>query len=255
MVKTTIIKEKEMFYKMNPRKIGENHQKTGTETNRNNKKHGNNNNHKEHRNILLAISEDFLYTHMGTCCKIQEIFPLLGNYSGGRRRIMPKVIKKLREKILAEADRQMREVGYGAMTIQSIAKGCGAGVGTVYNYFSSKDEIVIACVAAAWMKRMDVIRAVSQYSQTSDAVIRCIYAQIQMFGEEHAYIFKNPTAANSVDGAIFRYMWFLSSQLAEPLRKFCKSDTEAQLIAEALLAWIRTGKSCGEVLENIMKLF
>lgn len=168
---------------------------------------------------------------------------------------MPKMIENLKEKLLAEADKQMQEVGYGAMTIQSIAKACGVGVGTVYNYFSSKDEIVIACVAAAWMKRMDMIRAVAQYSQTYDAVIRCIYDQILTFGVEREYIFKDETAANSVDGAIFRYMWFLSTQLAEVLRKFCKSDGEAQIIAEALLTWIRTGKSFEEVYSNIMKLF
>ena len=168
---------------------------------------------------------------------------------------MPKIIGNLKEKLLTEADRQLRDVGYGAMTIQSIAKGCGVGVGTVYNYFASKDEIVVACVAAAWMKRMDMIRAVAQYSQTYDSVIHCIYDQIRAFGVEYEYFFKDPTAANSVDGAIFRYMWFLSSQLAEPLRKFCKSDAEAQIIAEALLAWIRTGKSFEEVYGSIMKLF
>lgn len=168
---------------------------------------------------------------------------------------MPKVIENLKEKIQEEANRQMQEVGYGAMTIQSIAKACGVGVGTVYNYFSSKDEIVIACVAADWMECMDTIRAVAKYSSTYEAVIHCIYDQIYAFGTAHEYIFQNDTAANSIDGAIYRYMRFLSSQLAEPLRKFCKNDGEAQIIAEALLTWIRTGKSYEEVCSNIMKLF
>lgn len=168
---------------------------------------------------------------------------------------MPKIIENLKEKILAEADRQMREVGYSTMTIQSIAKACGVGVGTVYNYFSSKDEILIACVAEYWMKCMDTIRAVAKYSDTYEAVIHCIYDQIYAFGTERAYIFLDTAAANSVDGAIYRYMCCLSSQLAEPLRKFCKNDGEAQLIAEALLTWIRTGKSYEEVISNIMKLF
>ena len=90
---------------------------------------------------------------------------------------------------------------------------------------------------------------------TYDSVIHCIYDQLRAFSVEYEYIFRDPTAANSVDGAIFRYMWFLSSQLAEPLRKFYKSDAEAQIIAEALLAWIRTGKSFEEVYGSIMKLF
>jgi len=168
---------------------------------------------------------------------------------------MPKLIENLKEKLLAEADKQLQEVGYGATTIQSIAKACGVGVGTVYNYFSSKDEIIIACAGAAWMKRIDKIRTVAQYSETYDSVIRCIYDQILIFGDEYEYIFKDETAAKSVDGAIFRYMWLLSAQLAELLRKFCRSDAEAQIIAEALLIWIRTGKSYEEVYSNIMKLF
>lgn len=168
---------------------------------------------------------------------------------------MPKLIENLKEKLLAEADKQLQEVGYGAMTIQSIAKACGVGVGTVYNYFSSKDEILIACMAEAWGKRLDRIRTVAQYAQTYEAVVHCIYDQILTFEEEHGYIFKDETAANSVDGAIYRYMWCLSKQLAEPLRKFCSNDGEAQIIAEALLTWIRTGKCYEEVRSNIMKLF
>lgn len=168
---------------------------------------------------------------------------------------MPKVIENLKERILEEANRQLQDVGYGAMTIQSIAKACGVGVGTVYNYFSSKDAILVACVAATWMECMETIRAVAKYSPTYEAVIHCIYDQIRTYGEEHAYFFREAAAATSADGAIFRYMWFLSSQLAEPLRKYCKNDGEAQIIAEALLIWIRTGKSYEEVYNSIMKLF
>lgn len=168
---------------------------------------------------------------------------------------MPKLIENLKEKILAEADRQLQEAGYGTMTIQSIAKACGVGVGTVYNYFSSKDEILIACVAEAWMKRIETIRTVARYAPTYKSVVHCIYDQVRLFGEEREYIFRDETAAKSVDGAVFRYMRLLSAQIAELLRKFCGSDAEAQIIAEALLIWIRTGKSYEEVCSNIMKLF
>ena len=51
---------------------------------------------------------------------------------------MPKIIENIREKLLEEARRQVMEEGYEAMTIRSVAGACGVGVGTVYNYFSSK---------------------------------------------------------------------------------------------------------------------
>ncbi len=168
---------------------------------------------------------------------------------------MPKVIENLKEKILEEADRQLRENGYSAMTIQSIARACGVGVGTVYNYFPSKEKILIACMAAVWCDCMDTIRAVAKYSPTYETVIQCIYDQIHTFVVEHEYFFRDTAAANSIDGAIYRHLWCMASQLAEPLRKYCKSDWEAQIIAEALLTWIQTGKSYEEVYSSIIKLF
>ncbi len=48
---------------------------------------------------------------------------------------MPKIIENLRERLLAEAKRQVMESGYANTTVRSIAKACGVGTGTVYNYF------------------------------------------------------------------------------------------------------------------------
>lgn len=55
---------------------------------------------------------------------------------------MPKIIENLKDRLLQEAQRQMDQCGYGALTIRGIAKGCGVGVGTVYNYFPSKDALL-----------------------------------------------------------------------------------------------------------------
>ena len=43
---------------------------------------------------------------------------------------MPKIIENLESKLIEEAFHQIRDVGYSATTIRSIAKACGVGVGT-----------------------------------------------------------------------------------------------------------------------------
>ena len=48
---------------------------------------------------------------------------------------MPKIIENLENRLIREAEKQIAESGYAAMTIRSVAKACGVGVGTVYNYF------------------------------------------------------------------------------------------------------------------------
>ena len=55
---------------------------------------------------------------------------------------MPKIIQNLENRLIAEAKLQVQTLGYGAVTIRSIAKSCGVGVGTVYNYFPSKEALV-----------------------------------------------------------------------------------------------------------------
>ena len=41
---------------------------------------------------------------------------------------MPKIIENLESKLIAEAKKQIEESGYSAMTIRSVAAGCGVGV-------------------------------------------------------------------------------------------------------------------------------
>ena len=55
---------------------------------------------------------------------------------------MPKIIENLRDQLLQEARKQIAERGYTGTTIRSVAGACGVGVGTVYNYFSSKEMLI-----------------------------------------------------------------------------------------------------------------
>lgn len=153
-----------------------------------------------------------------------------------------------------EACKQIDTIGYSAMTMQSISKACGVAVGTVYNYYSSKDEILAAYLAKKWNKCIDAIYIVSRYSQTYDAVIRCIYDQLKIFEADHQFLFADDDARNVMDAVLYRFQGLICRQLAQPLRKFSGSEIEAEIIAEALLIWIRTGKSFDDIYNNIVKL-
>ena len=168
---------------------------------------------------------------------------------------MPKIIENLESKLIQEARRQIAEIGYSAMTIRSVAKACGVGVGTVYNYFSSKDELLATYLLEDWKQCLATIQEVSACSDVPLPVARCIHDQLVAYAGRQYKLFQDPGAAAKFAGAFSNYHELLRSQLSESLRKFCASEFAADFVAEALLTWTMARKSFDEIYGMIEKLF
>lgn len=168
---------------------------------------------------------------------------------------MPKIIKDLEAKLMEEARRQIVEAGYSATTIRSVAKACGVGVGTVYNYFSSKDELLASYMLSDWKQCVAAIEAVSTYSESPKPVVRCICDQLLLFIQRHEAVFRDSGAAAAFAGSFSRYHALLRSQLAQPLQKFCADPFAAEFIAESLLSWTVNGKEFSQIYPLVDKLF
>lgn len=168
---------------------------------------------------------------------------------------MPKIIKDLKSKLMEEAKKQLEEGGYSAMTVRSVANACNVGVGTVYNYFSSKDELLAAYMLIDWEKCITAINAVSLYSQSPEPVLRCIYDNLLSYAQLHKAVFQDPAAAAVFGGSFSRYHKLLRSQLAAPVRRFCSSDFAADFIAESILTWTMAGKSFDTIYGILKSIF
>ena len=175
---------------------------------------------------------------------------------------MPKIIQNIREKLLEEAKKQVMEQGYSAMTIRSVASACGVGVGTVYNYFASKDMLVASFMLEDWLACKSAIDAGCEAEATPEQALRCIYDGLNGFISKYEALFKDENA-----GAVFaasslkqRHI-LLRSQIAEPLLPLCKKQERAdaqflsEFIAEAMLTWSCSGKSFEEIGNVLFQLF
>lgn len=167
---------------------------------------------------------------------------------------MPKIIENLENRLMEEAKKQIAEVGYSAMTIRSVAKACGVGVGTVYNYFPSKDDLLAAYMLKDWNLCICAIDAVGAYADSPASVMRCIYDQLQNFTNAHRLVFQDAGAGASFAGSFSRYHGLLRNQLARPLARFCGSGFTAEFVAEALLTWTVAGKPFDEIYDILKKI-
>ena len=168
---------------------------------------------------------------------------------------MPKIIENLKDRLLAEAKRQLKQGDYEELTIRSIAKGCGVGVGTVYNYFPSKEALIATYLLEDWQVRLDTVQTVADQADVPEQVIRCMYEQLVEFARCHQAIFNAATAQTGFAGAFSQYHQLLRAQIAGPLRRFCSSEFDAQFVAEGLLTWAMNGKAFDEIYRILKKLF
>lgn len=168
---------------------------------------------------------------------------------------MPKIIKDLENKLMEIAQRQVQQLGYGAMTMRSVASACGVGVGTVYNYYPSKEALVAAFMLRSWSERMQIIHCTGSSAQEPETVTRCIYDQLTAYARQHHTLFRDEAAAASVSASWGYFHAMLRDQLAQPLRRFAQSDFAAQFVAEALLCWSMDGREFEQINGMLQKLF
>ena len=168
---------------------------------------------------------------------------------------MPKIIENLDQRLMEEARRQIRESGYGTMTIRSVAAACGVGVGTVYNYYPSKEALAAAFILEDWNACYADIMTRAESAKGREPVLWAIYENLQRFITEHAAVFQDESAAVSFTGSFSQYHSLLRSQLAQPVRRFCRDDFTAEFVAEAMLTWTVAGKSFDELSAVLKRIF
>lgn len=156
---------------------------------------------------------------------------------------------------MEEARRQVMESGYGTMTIRSVAKGCNVGIGTVYNYYASKEALVAAFMLVDWKDCIHQITCRADTAPEPVAVLEAIYRNLSQFYLRYSPIFLDSSAASGSSGSFRQYHVLLRSQLAAPIRRFCPDSFTAEFIAEAMLVWTVDGKPFEEICQVVKKLF
>lgn len=72
---------------------------------------------------------------------------------------MPKLLSNVKEDIITVSRVILSQEGYEKFSMREISSKCGIALGTIYNYFRTKDEIVTEIIMSDWFlanRRMDL---------------------------------------------------------------------------------------------------
>ncbi len=170
---------------------------------------------------------------------------------------MPKIIDHLEEQIREAAKDQVLNLGYDKTTIRSVAKKCGIGVGTVYNYFSSKEELVASFMIEDWHTALGSMKALS--TQDPEAFLRGIHLSLLSFINAYRPLFSQAGAYPS--GSVFaerhRQLCDVLGGIILPLcSKTSEPDPEylSVFLAEALLSRTMRGDDFEQIYGVLKRL-
>lgn len=173
---------------------------------------------------------------------------------------MPKIIENAREQIIDEARKQLFSRGYAGTTIRSVAKACGIGVGTVYNYFPSKDLMLSAFMLEDWHTSMASLRSLSPGD--FDSFFTGINSALSGFISKYEFLFRDKDASASFASVFSERHLQLRRQIEEIIAPLCREGATdysdpgflTGYIAESILLWAMSGTDIEDQLAVLRRL-
>lgn len=109
---------------------------------------------------------------------------------------MPKILPNIRQTILEQGRLILIENGYDNMNIRDVAKNCNIGIGTFYNYFSNKEDLVIEIITRDWDKILQSSESlISEKINLKDKLF-IVYDLINNFLNKYLSIFMSMMSDN-----------------------------------------------------------
>ncbi len=93
-----------------------------------------------------------------------------------------------KEAILSAGKEIIMKHGYNALNMREVAKHCGVAVGSVYNYFDSKGDLVIATVESIWIEVIDNCASFKNQKKFEQSVV-VLFNSIKMCSDKYSSFF------------------------------------------------------------------
>jgi AcrR family transcriptional regulator len=125
---------------------------------------------------------------------------------------MPKIIEDARGKILAAVREHIQTEGWEALALRTIAARAGIAQGTIYNYFSSREEIAFTVVGESFSAMLSRVSDLPQADETTERAMRRLFGEFHAFMSVYRKIWEEGGFAAVAQGRHFHYKSMASSE-------------------------------------------
>ncbi len=132
---------------------------------------------------------------------------------------MPKKLGPIRENAIRFTRDVLNERGYDALTMREIAQSCGIAVGTMYNYFPSKEYLTGCVVLEDWLEAYGEMSRCADCAPSLSDGLEHIYAKMRQFVDSHQYLTSFDQRKASADFSYDKMHMLLRGQIEALLRQ------------------------------------
>lgn len=112
---------------------------------------------------------------------------------------MSKIIENPQQLILSKAKEILYNEGYQKLTMRNISKACEIALGTVYNYYPTKKELVIDMMTDHWQKFFYSIESVADLDSTLYDRLNMIFNELSFFIKTFKALWLKPELYDNPD--------------------------------------------------------
>ena len=94
---------------------------------------------------------------------------------------VPKVLESPRQRIVETARQILLERGYEELSIREVAKECHLSVGTIYNYFTTKHDLIVHIMVEHWDNYLRKVTMIDHTETDIFVKLRQMYEQMCLF--------------------------------------------------------------------------
>ena len=131
---------------------------------------------------------------------------------------MPKLIQNLRERLLESAKSILLRQGYDRLTIRAVAGACGVAVGTVYNYFPSKEVLVASVMLEDWQTALARMREGAAKASCAVEGLHSVFQAIATFARLYAGVWSQYASRVNATELLRSRHHLIIGQLGEIIR-------------------------------------